>query len=92
MAIAQEKLEEKLTSERPEKPEVETPREEVQESIDHGDVGNRELERSALEGSEEEEDSREEGEDDTGFFYEDEREEIQEDDELGIGARVAARR
>ena len=27
-----------------------------------------------------------------GFFYEDEGEEVQDDDDIGIGARVAARR
>ena len=88
LATAQKELEEKLASERLEEPEVAAPGEEAWEGTDR----DQELEQLTLEGLEEEEDGGEEAEDSTGFFYEDEGEETQEDDELGIGARVAARR
>ena len=59
------------------------------EKVAEEDPGDAELDGAELERIEVE--GLDEGED-TGFFYEDEGEEMQDDEDLGIGARVAARR
>jgi hypothetical protein len=92
LAIAQKKLEEALASGELEKSDIVAPTGGTQEELDYKKAGNREWGNSALEGSEEEGPSGEEGEGNAGFFYEDEGDGVPEEEESGIGARVAARR
>jgi len=63
-----------------------------EEEVAKEDPGDLELEDSELGGLEVERQDDENGRDSGGFFYEEEEEEEQEDVDMGIGARVAARR
>ncbi|KIJ96633.1 hypothetical protein K443DRAFT_10492 [Laccaria amethystina LaAM-08-1] len=92
LAIAQKKLEEALASGELEKSDIVAPKGGMQEELDYEKAGNREWGNSALEGSEEEDPGGEEGEGNAGFLYEDEGDRVPEEEESGIGARVAARR
>ena len=96
LAAEQEKLEKTLASEKPDNPQLVRPGEGAQESVEHEDPGNSGLEdaeqgEAASGGSEEEEHEGNESGGNTGFFYENEEGEDQEED-LSIGARVAARK
>jgi len=61
----------------------ETPNDDSEE-LDVGDAGLEDLEMNVQ--------GREEDWNEAGFFYEDEEDEMQEEEDLGIGARVAVRR
>jgi len=79
LAVEQKKFEETLTSEEPNEMVAMAPGDEG-EVVDEGAV------------SEEEGEERDEAQADEGFFYREDEEEVRDDKEMGIGARVAARR
>ena len=82
LAVEQKKFEETLTSEEPNEMVAMAPG-------DEGEVADEEAEGAV---SEEEGKERGEARADEGFFYGEDEEEVQDDEEMGIGARVAARR
>ena len=88
LAAEQKKLEEALASSKPKGSEDARPEEAVQTDIEQEESEQEDSEARSLE----EEYEEGQNEDDEGFFYDNMEEMLPEEEEMGIGARVAERR